>query len=163
MVCRFFLGMAEAGSALGIVYYLSFFYARSELGFRIGIQFCCSPIATCFAGVLAYGITSGHAAFASWRVLFVAEGLPSLAAGLITWFYLPDTPEKLKALTEEERAVAKARSLRQVGTASEHRLGHLRWKDVGEGLFDYKNYLTAVRLPLVLGSLVHTDIVFDPS
>ncbi|OAG37621.1 hypothetical protein AYO21_08229 [Fonsecaea monophora] len=144
MACRFFLGMAEAGSALGIVYYLSFFYNRSELGFRIGIQFCCSPLATCFAGVLAYGITSGHAAFASWKVLFVAEGLPSVAAGLVTWFFLPDTPESLKVLTEEERAVAKARSLRQVGMESEQRIGHLRWKDIGEGLFDYKNYLTAL-------------------
>ncbi|KAK6592889.1 major facilitator superfamily transporter [Botrytis cinerea] len=122
MAARFFLGFFEAGYGPGIPYLLSFFYLRHEIGIRIGIFLSAAPLATCFAGALAYGITSGHAAIASWRLLFLVEGLPC----------------KARFLNEEERAVAKARGVRQVGAEEEHRVGGVKWADIAAALADPK-------------------------
>jgi sugar phosphate permease len=60
-------------------------------------------------------ITSGNGyAIASWRLLFLVEGIPTILAGFAAFFLLPDSPEKAKFLTAEEKLVAKARGVRQV-------------------------------------------------
>jgi sugar phosphate permease len=138
MVARFFLGMFEAGYGPGTPYLLSFFYLRHELGFRIGIFLSAAPLATCFAGALAYGITSGHPSIANWRVLFIVEGLPTVLMAVVAWLFFPDSPEKARFLTEEEKLVAKARGVRQVGKEKEHRIGHISWPDVGHAFLDLK-------------------------
>lgn len=123
----------------GIPFLLSFFYRRNELGFRCGLFLSAAPLATCFAGALAYGITSGDPkGISSWRLLFLVEGLPCVVAAVLTWFLMPDSPEKAKFLNAEERAVAKARSVRQTGSDGESRVGKVAWKDVGATLLDIK-------------------------
>ncbi|RDW77925.1 hypothetical protein BP5796_05777 [Coleophoma crateriformis] len=145
MACRFFLGLFEAGFGPGIPYLLSFFYLRHELGLRCGIFLSAAPLATCFAGALAYGITSGSGhPVANWRLLFLVEGLPTIVAGMVTFFILPDSPEKASFLTAEEKLVAKARGVRQVGDEEAHRVGNIQWRDVGGALLDVKNYFTAL-------------------
>ncbi|CAG8949625.1 hypothetical protein HYFRA_00007859 [Hymenoscyphus fraxineus] len=117
MAARFFLGFFEAGYGPGIPYLLSFFYLRHEIGFRIGLFLSAAPLATCFAGALAYGITSDKTpAIENWRILFIVEGLPCFLAAALTFFFLPDSPEKARFLTEEEKGAARARAVRQVGT-----------------------------------------------
>ena len=144
MVARVFLAAAEAGYGPGIPYLLSFFYLRPELGFRCGIFLSAAPLATCFAGALAYGITSGHPAVASWRLLFLVEGIPSIIMAAVAFFFLPDSPDTAKFLNEEERDVAKARALRQTGTDGRERIGSINFREVGEALLDIKNWITAV-------------------
>ena len=140
MAARFFLGFFEAGYGPGIPYLLSFFYLRHEIGVRIGVFLSAAPLATCFAGALAYGITSGNDTHRihNWRVLFLVEGLPCIIAGIATFFILPDSPEKAKFLTEDEKLVARARGVRQVGGEEMHRVGHINFKDIGVALLDLK-------------------------
>src|SRR5947207_2809445 len=97
------IGLFEAGFGPGIPYLLSFFYLRHELGFRCGIFVSAAPLANTFAGALAYGITSGHPHLAKWRVLFLVEGLPTVAMAAAAFFFLPDNPEKARFLNEEEK------------------------------------------------------------
>ena len=142
MACRFFLGAMEAGFGPGIPYLLSFFYLRHEVGYRIGIFLAAAPLANTFAGALAYGITSGHSHLANWRLLFLVEGLPTIVMAPVAFFFLPDTPAKARFLTEEEKVVAKARGVRQVGGIE--RVGSVDWKDVRATLLDLKAWFTAV-------------------
>ncbi|KFY73645.1 hypothetical protein V499_06297 [Pseudogymnoascus sp. VKM F-103] len=144
MVCRFFLAIAEAGYAPGIPYLLSFYYMRNELGLRCGIYFAAAPLATCFAGALAYGITSGHAALDNWRLLFLVEGLPSIAIAFVAFYFMPDSPEKARFLNEEEKEAARARAIRQVGQEGATRVGSINLKEVGLALMDIRNWLTAL-------------------
>ncbi|KAG9243381.1 MFS transporter-like protein [Calycina marina] len=146
MAARFFLGLFEAGYGPGIPYLLSFFYLRHEIGFRIGVFLSAAPLATCFAGALAYGITSGDdtGRIRNWRLLFLVEGLPCICAGIATFFFLPDSPEKARFLSEEDRRVARARGVRQVGEETAHRVGRISFRDVGVALLDVKNYFTAL-------------------
>lgn len=144
--------MAEAGFGPGIPYLLSFFYLRHELGLRIGLFLSAAPLANTFAGALAYGITSGHSHLANWRLLFLVEGLPTILMAPVAFFFLPDVPEKARFLNEEERLIAKARGVRQVGEVN--RIGSVVWKDVGLAFLDAKCWFTAV-------SSLHERFVVD--
>jgi MFS family permease len=144
MACRFFLAIAEAGYAPGIPFLLSFFYMREEVGLRCGIFLSAAPLATCFAGALAYGITKDHHDVANWRLLFLVEGLPSIAIAFVAFFFMPDSPEKARFLNDDEKEVAKARAIRQVGEEHASRFGGLVFKDILLALLDIKNWLTAV-------------------
>ena len=140
MACRFFLGISEAGFGPGIPYLLSFFYLRHEVGVRIAVFLSAAPLATCFSGALAYGITSGHSHFANWRLLFLVEGLPTICMAAVAWFFLPDTPDQARFLTSEEKEVAKARGVRQVGGVE--RIGGVNFKEVAAALLDPKCWFT---------------------
>ena len=147
MSLRFLLGAAEAGFGPSIPYFLSFFYLRNELGFRCGIFLAAAPLASTFAGALAYGITSGHSKLANWRLLFLVEGIPTLLMVPLTFFFLPDSPAKARFLTEDEKVIARARGVRQTGDASaDAHHGGLNLKDIGRTLLDAKAWLTAVSL-----------------
>lgn len=149
MAARFFLGFFEAGYGPGIPYLLSFFYLRHEIGLRSGIFLSAAPLATCFAGALAYGITSDDTPpIANWRLLFLVEGLPCIVASVATYFIMPDSPEKASFLTEEEKVVTRSRALRQVGSEEAHRVGHINFKDIGAALLDAKVLPFPFSLPL---------------
>lgn len=127
----------------GIIYLLSFFYLRKEIGFRCGIFASAAPLASTFAGALAYGITSGHAHLANWRLLFLVEGLPTIAMALVAFFFIPDSPEKARFLTEDEKDIVRARVMRQVGTNADARIGGFKLKDVIPFIMDPKAWLCA--------------------
>ncbi|CAK7265798.1 hypothetical protein SEPCBS119000_001699 [Sporothrix epigloea] len=142
MACRFFLAMAEASFSPGLPYVISFFYGRSEVGFRCGVFLSAAPLATTFAGALAYGITSAKTSIASWRLLFIVEGIPSIIMAVIVYYCLPDSPDTAKFLTEEEREVARARSVLQSGQEGKDRLG--------TGGVNFSNLLLAFKQPHTL-------------
>ncbi|KAJ9081890.1 hypothetical protein DSO57_1010100 [Entomophthora muscae] len=91
---RFFLGVAEAGTFPGIVFFLSFWYTRREQGIRLAFIFCASMVAGVVGGFAAYGIQyiAGALGLAAWQWIFVLEGLPTVVLGVVTWFGLPGTP-----------------------------------------------------------------------
>ena len=149
MALRFFLAVFEGGFGPGVPYYLSFFYRRRELGLRVGIFLSAGPLASCFAGALAYGITSGHAAIASWRLLFLVEGLPTVIMAFFVFFFLSPSVEEARFLDDDDKAVGRARTLRQIGNSetkdgartnvhSYNRIGHVNMQDVVAGLLDVK-------------------------
>lgn len=142
MACRFFLAAFEAGYGPGAIYLLSFFYLRDELGLRIGIFFSAAPLATCFAGALAYGITSGHSKLAAWRLLFLVEGAPVLVMAVVSYFAMPNSAHEAWFLTEDEKRVALARQIKQVGKGS--RVGSFNWQETFAILLDAKAWLTAL-------------------
>ena len=142
MALRFLLGWAEAGFGPSVPYLLSFFYLRHELGTRIGIFISMAPLATTFAGALAYGITSGNSSLAPWRLLFLVEGLPTALMAAVAFFFLADSPTHMKSLTEEEKSIAKNRGVRQVGDVD--RTAGIELKDIRKTLLDPKAWLTAL-------------------
>lgn len=47
---RFLLGIFEAGVMPGLAYYLSRWYRKAELGFRLGLYIVMTPLAGAFGG-----------------------------------------------------------------------------------------------------------------
>ncbi|PNS18764.1 High-affinity nicotinic acid transporter [Sphaceloma murrayae] len=169
MALRFLLGAAEAGYGPGIIYLLTMFYLRREIGLRIGLFLSAAPLATCFAGALAYGITHERGHIAPWRLLFLVEGIPTILMAPIVYLYLPDSPHKARFLTPSERTVAAAREVRQVGTPT--RIGGLSLHDARTTLLDPKAWLQALMyfscntaygsLPVFLPTFLQQSLGFE--
>lgn len=127
----------------GIIYLLSFFYLRREIGFRCGLFASAAPLASTFSGALAYGITSGRSNLPNWRLLLLVEGLASLAMVPFAFFFIPDSPDKAKFLHDDQKEIVKDRAVRQTGVVD--RVGSLDFRDLFLALIDPIAWLNAVR------------------
>ncbi|KAF2684084.1 MFS general substrate transporter [Lentithecium fluviatile CBS 122367] len=108
---RFLLGVFEAGMMPGIAYYLSRWYRRSELAFRLSLYIVMAPLAGAFGGLLASGILKlgSFGSLHSWRMIFAIEGIITCGLSIISFFTLTDRPETARWLTQEEKDLAIAR------------------------------------------------------
>ena len=108
---RFVLGIFEAGMLPGIAYYMSRWYRRSELAFRLSLYIVMAPLAGAFGGLLASAIlTLDHfGSLHRWRMIFAIEGIVTCLLALISFFTLTDRPETARWLSQEEKDLAIAR------------------------------------------------------
>ncbi|KAG1731492.1 MFS general substrate transporter [Suillus paluster] len=100
------LGFAEAGLFPGVTYYLTLWYPRHMLQYRIGLFFGAATIAGAFSGLLAFAIghMDGMAGLEGWSWIFLLEGLATIVVAIIALFVLVDFPDTAEFLTPEERA-----------------------------------------------------------
>lgn len=79
---RFLLGVFESGMLPGIAYYLSRWYRKAELGFRLALYIVMAPLAGAFGGLLASGILrlNGIGKVHTWQQLFIVEGIITMGA-----------------------------------------------------------------------------------
>lgn len=116
---RAFLGIFEGGAMPGIAFFLSCFYKREELYFRIGIFVSAASMAGAFGGLLAAGLASiprwgaASAPIHDWRNIFFFEGLVTVLAGLLAPIWMPQSPGTAKWLTERQRYIAHERLIRE--------------------------------------------------
>ncbi|KAF4625356.1 hypothetical protein G7Y89_g12811 [Cudoniella acicularis] len=110
LVLRVLLGIGEAGFT-GIPFYLSFFFKREELALRTGYFISAAPLATSFASTLAWAIIAigKHSPIASWRLLFLLEGFPSVLVAVIAFYTIPDSPSTAPYLTRRQKRIARLR------------------------------------------------------
>ncbi|KKY26927.1 putative mfs [Phaeomoniella chlamydospora] len=108
---RFLLGVFEAGMLPGIAYYLSRWYRRSELAFRLSLYIVAAPLAGAFGGLLASAILKldHFGGLHRWRMIFAIEGIITIGVAIISFFTLTDRPATARWLTEEEKDLAIAR------------------------------------------------------
>jgi MFS family permease len=115
---RFFLGLFEASFAPGCALYLSFWYLKTELSFRIACYAGTSALSGVFGGLIAYGLGKNNATLVipAWKTLFIVEGIPTVVLGILTYFYLPNRPEtgRHRWFTEEEHQALLSRRNRFV-------------------------------------------------
>jgi sugar phosphate permease len=57
-----------------------------------------SALSGVISGIIAYGFgRSTNMKITSWQALFIAEGLPTIAVGVATFWYLPGRPESTRS------------------------------------------------------------------
>ncbi|KAI8959551.1 MFS general substrate transporter [Daldinia sp. FL1419] len=118
VVCRFFLGFAEAPFFPGAIFLMSSWYTRPELALRIAWFYCGHSVANAFGGLLGAGVLgnlSGAHGIAGWRWLFIIEGSITIFSAICSAFILPNFPATTKWLTPEERAYAQWRLVEDAG------------------------------------------------
>lgn len=140
MAARFLIGVFEAAFAPGVALFLSMFYHRHEMGLRYGLFISFSPLASCFASALAYGILQADTALMGWQLLFIVEGSPTILLAVIAAFILPNAPGQCRFLNKEENHIVAMRALKGRGADQEKKLN---LKQVFSAFYDYKNYLQA--------------------
>ncbi|KAL9107271.1 MAG: hypothetical protein Q9227_007813 [Pyrenula ochraceoflavens] len=138
MVCRTGLAIVEAMYGPGIPIYLSYFYPRERLGFRVGFFLSGSALANAYGGALAYGITQAKSSVvAPWQILFIVEGVPTCILAIVAWFTMPDSPATARFLNQREKDIATELSLRQPGDRDH---AGLQPKQLLGALMDWKCY-----------------------
>src|SRR6202049_5211258 len=104
-IVRFLLGVAEAGFFPGIILYFTYWFSsrhhgRSVSGFLVGL-----PVAVAVGAPISTGLLGLDGLFGlrGWQVMYIAEAIPTMVIGVITFFVLTDRPEQAKFLSAEER------------------------------------------------------------
>ncbi|KAF2088101.1 MFS general substrate transporter [Saccharata proteae CBS 121410] len=113
LVLRLLLGAFEAGFFAGAVFYLTLFYTRGELGFRIAIFFGSALLAAAFSGLISFGVFQIRSeSLKGWQILFLIEGGMTVIMAVLAFWWLPSTPSQAWFLTTAEKDAARARALR---------------------------------------------------
>ncbi|KAL2287345.1 hypothetical protein FJTKL_05826 [Diaporthe vaccinii] len=151
-LCRFLLGVFEAGFFPAATYLASAYYLPRELSVRIGAFYCTGAISGAFAGLLAAAITQmdGVGGYEGWRWIFIIEGLMTIVIGIITVFFLIDLPSTSTRwlCPDELRFLEVQRKLKQGvlnADGSDVEGGELgfQWYQLRMVLTDWKNCLLA--------------------
>ncbi len=103
---RFLLGLAEAGFFPGVVFYLSQWFPTRQRGRAIGAFLLANPLASAVMGLVSGPLLAldGAAGLRGWQWLFLVQGLPAAAVGIVVFLFLPDSPQRARWLSEGERA-----------------------------------------------------------
>ena len=101
---------------------MGMWYKRSEAQKRFSFFFSSTTLAGAFGGLLAYGISrmEGVRGFRGWRWVFIIEGLITCVVAIANFWLLPDFPEDVKWMNEEEREFIRAKLAKDVGKAAGH-------------------------------------------
>jgi len=115
-VVRTLLGAAEAGFFPGIIVYLSHWFRAADRAKAGSIFMIAIPVANILGSPLAGWLLGVHwFHLQGWRWLFIVEGIPAVAFGIITAFYLTDWPREARWLTPEERNWITSELAREAG------------------------------------------------
>ncbi|KAI0807685.1 MFS general substrate transporter [Fomes fomentarius] len=177
---RFFLGLAEASVIPSVNYILAMWYKRTEAQKRYTFVYSGVLIAGAVGGLLAsaVGRLDGILGYRGWRWMFIIEGAFTVVTSFILIFALPDFPEEVTWLSEDEKEFVKARLYDDVGHSNCHDpltlkrvLGILKdWKIVVAGLMllglNSAAYCYAYFAPTIIHTLgydpIHTQLLSVP-
>ncbi|RMN68658.1 putative 4-hydroxyphenylacetate permease [Pseudomonas syringae] len=104
---RFLTGMAEAGFFPGIVLYLSRWYPNQRRGRIMALFMSAIPVSGLlggpFSGWILNHFAAGQGGMAGWQWMFLIQGVPTVALGLLAFVLLCDKVEDARWLTPEQR------------------------------------------------------------
>ncbi|KAK6216217.1 hypothetical protein LQW54_003791 [Pestalotiopsis sp. IQ-011] len=143
---RALLGIFEGGAMPGMAFFLSSFYKRKELYFRVGIYVSAASMAGAFGGLLATALTRiptwgiASTQIGTWRNIFFFEGIVTMFAGMLAPIILPQSPSSSKRLTPREQWIAEERlRLEHKSDSNEN----VKPKHVKRAVLNIMNYICA--------------------
>jgi ACS family tartrate transporter-like MFS transporter len=103
-VLRFLLGLFESGFAPGVVWYVSQWLPQQYRARAIAGTMLAIPISVIFGGPLCGALMAmDTGSIASWRVMFLVEGLATVIAGIVAIFWFVNRPAEARWLSDAER------------------------------------------------------------
>ncbi|GLB38895.1 putative major facilitator superfamily protein [Lyophyllum shimeji] len=164
LACRFFLGLLEGGVFPGLVLYLSFFYPRQRLQWRISGFFSTASISGAFSGLLAFAIINmnGVGNRPGWAWIFILEGLFTVLFGVSSYFTLPRSPAHARFLTAKEKEYVIAQLKETGATGLDEDSDKFSWREVGRAFMLPQVWMLAV-IFFLDGTLVYALAYFTPS
>lgn len=106
-ICRFMLGVCEAGFFPSVVYYFTVFfpekYRTKILGMFIIVQPLSNAIGSPISGLIL-NVEHGWFGLEPWQWLFILEGVPPVIIGLFIPFIIKNSPKDVGYLDVEEKA-----------------------------------------------------------
>lgn len=145
--CRFFIGLFMGGFIPDSILYLSYFYTKSEMPFRLALFWFVDSMSGVIASFIAYGVLHMRdvAGREGWRWLFLIEALISLVIGFLSFLFLVPGPTQTKTwwnpkgyFSEKEEKIIVNRVLRDDPSKGDmHNRQGLSLKMLWQSLKDY--------------------------
>lgn len=104
-IVRFLLGAAEAGFFPAILFYLTLWFPAAQRVTVLGIFILAQPVSNAL-GAPVSGLLlqmDGVMGLQGWQWLYIIEGIPAIALGLLTPILMTDRPRDAKWLETDER------------------------------------------------------------
>jgi MFS transporter, ACS family, tartrate transporter len=102
---RFLLGVAEAGLAPGMTYFISQWVPRRSLAKAMAIVLAAVPVSLVLGGPIC-GWLLGMAnplGLSEWRWMFLISAIPNFVIAVAAYFYFVDRPDHARWLNDAER------------------------------------------------------------
>jgi hypothetical protein len=131
------IGVFEAGFYPTCVSFLSTFYTRFDLAFRIAIFYGSYAVAGAFGGLIAYGCFQINGSLYGWQYLFIIEGCLTITLAVVTPFWLAVSPSTAWFLNQAEREFADKRMVVD-SAANLDSTYKITKRDIREGILDWK-------------------------
>ncbi|CAI7666354.1 unnamed protein product [Penicillium palitans] len=109
MALRALLGVFESAISPGFSLMTGMWYTPREHVSRHSIWFAGNAIASIIGTLIAYGLLRYEGTLAQWKLLFLLFGLITVVWSMVTFFYLPDSPQTARFLSASEREFAALR------------------------------------------------------
>ncbi|WP_368356392.1 MFS transporter, partial [Desulfolutivibrio sulfodismutans] len=102
---RFLLGVAEAGFFPGVILYLTAWFPLAHRAKAVALFMTATPLAGLIGSPVSGWILEMHQmlGLSGWQWLFLLEGIPAVALGIVLYFRLPAGPGQAVWLTSGER------------------------------------------------------------
>lgn len=110
IVLRFLLGVTEAGLFPGVIMFLSQWFPNKRRVQMFALFYLAQPFSQMLGAPLSGGLISfGEelTPWAGWQVMFFVEGMLAVLAGIAAFYFLVDSPQKAKFLSDEEKHALK--------------------------------------------------------
>ncbi len=110
IVLRFLLGLTEAGLFPGVIMFLAEWFPNKRRVQMFALFYLAQPFSQMLGAPLSGGLISfgdQYTPWAGWQVMFFAEGILAVLAGIAAFFFLVDSPQKAKFLNGEEKKALK--------------------------------------------------------
>ncbi|CRG86568.1 putative transporter C1683,12 [Talaromyces islandicus] len=122
LAIRVMLGATEAVFFPGVIYLMSAWYTKNELGKRLAALFIFQMLGSAFGGFVAAACLTldGRYGIAGWRWLFIVEGTTTVGCGLLSAMLMPEYPHKARLLKPIERDYAVWRLEVEAGAGEAH-------------------------------------------
>ncbi|WLE59324.1 MFS transporter [Burkholderia plantarii] len=101
---RVLLGIAEAGLFPALMYMVTLWFAPRDRAVAVGWIYTAPSLALIIGSPLGAALMQlgGTAGLRGWQWMFLLEGLPTIVAGVVLYFMLPDRPGAVAWLAPDE-------------------------------------------------------------
>lgn len=135
---RTLLGVCEAVIAPALILITSMWYTKREGTPRFGIWYCGLGAGQIVGGIVSFAAQHATSSFQGWRIMFLAIGVANVLVAFLIIFTLPESPQKARFITEDERTVIFLRLSRDLAGTGDT---VFHWRYVFEVFLDPQTWL----------------------
>ena len=95
-----------AGFIPGVIVYFNTWFPSEHRGRTLSAFYVIAPLGLLIGGPISSAVVSlnGKLGLAGWQWLFLLEGLPAIALGVVVLFYMTERPGDARWLSDDERS-----------------------------------------------------------
>ncbi|QSN64073.1 MFS transporter [Caballeronia sp. M1242] len=168
-VLRVLLGIAEAGLFPALMYMVTLWFAPADRPIAVGWIYTAPALALVLGNPIGGALMQlgGIGGLRGWQWMFMIEGIPSVLAGVLLYFKLPERPHNARWLSSDEAQALEARAV--IDTHGHPELTSADWlaalkrpTTVLIGLIYFLNQVAFVGLYFFTPAMIHQMHVSSP-